>query len=250
MLLPLRISCLSALLALCFLTGSPLVQADDVEESLKFWYRLHITSQAPTEFDDFNRFLYLIDLQARFKDSGEYLFEQADVRTALGYQTHQRVSVWLGYVWRPTREGDTSHFDYENRIFQQLSVALFEHPRFTLDTRTRLEERKDTDCATWAWRFRQKLTLTLPQMIHAKVIPIITEEIFFNLNHPDWVGNQTLDRNRVFIGVLVPMTETVTLEFGYLNQYIPDPGTSQVEHIIYSAVNFSPSRKHIIDAYG
>ncbi|HRE32881.1 MAG TPA: DUF2490 domain-containing protein, partial [Candidatus Berkiella sp.] len=87
---------------------------------------------------------------------------------------------------------------------------------FNLKSRTRLEQRKQEATPQWASRLRERLTVIIPV---DPISIIVSDELFFNLNHPLWVSDCSLSQNRGFIGLGIPMAKQTSIEIGYLNQY-------------------------------
>ena len=49
---------------------------------------------------------------------------------------------------------------------------------------------------------------------------VISNEIFMNLNHTNWIITQTLDQNRAYIGIEQALSKSAFLSIGYMNQYL------------------------------
>ncbi len=115
----------------------------------------------------------------------------------------------------------------ENNIWEQVTFK-HQYNQLKVQHRYRLEQRwqKDIvydavnddyelDGATYANRFRYRLTLTQP----------ITESVFVNIFDELWFNgdkslrNITFDRNWLYIGLGYSFTEDVSLQLAYLHQY-------------------------------
>ena len=61
---------------------------------------------------------------------------------------------------------------------------------------------------------------------------IVGLEPFVDLRDTDWGGESGLGQNRVFIGVGWRMSDKLTLESGYMNQYVwRDAAEDRVNHL-------------------
>ena len=85
-------------------------------------------------------------------------------------------------------------------------------------SRTRLEERKSLYFSEWAMRLRERLTISTPMTQNLSMV--ISNEIFMNLNHTNWIITQTLDQNRAYIGIEQALSKSAFLSIGYMNQYL------------------------------
>jgi len=183
-----------------------------------------------------DKFKYHTELDLRFK-SDDPIFDQAVVRLSLGYVVNPDISLWLGYDFTPDYNVFVEKLEYEQRVWQQLLVHLINHPRFKFDLRTRLEQRDDLDEGRVAWQLRQMLSVTFPSEIRGKITPFFADEIFFNLNHPVWISEDTVSQNRIFIGILIPWKSDASFRVSYLNQILIGRQVKIMRHIIYVSLN-------------
>ncbi len=176
------------------------------------------------------KWLYFADIQNRLR-TRDPVFQQLLLRGAIGYQVSSPVSVWLGYVWtaRKNLKGLVGH---ENRAFQQVSWDAIVHPTWILDFITRIEERQFIEFNSWAYRIREQIRLILPKLITSQYPLIISEEPFFNFNHPFWVSSRVFAENRFFIGTSIPLTKKVSLIIGYMNRLRLGRKRNNIEHIL------------------
>lgn len=69
-----------------------------------------------------------------------------------------------------------------------------------------------------------------------KYFIVLADEIFLQLNQPDWVPDRVFSQNRAAIGVEIPVNQSVSYEMGYLNQFnVGSP--DQMSHVVYFTVN-------------
>lgn len=61
---------------------------------------------------------------------------------------------------------------------------------------------------------------------------IVSLEPFMDLRDTDWGGDSGLGQNRLFVGIGARTSDNVTLEAGYMNQYIwSDSGENRINHL-------------------
>lgn len=199
----------------------------ETQQNAKHWDGVFITG--PLSEDQ--KLQYYMDGQLRFIKRSD-IFDQTIGNLGIGYQSKADLSLWLGGTWVLTNDPIEGP-EHEYRVWQQANWRALTQPRFTLDTRTRFEQRKDEDAEEWALRLRHKETMTVPISRFKGYSLVLADEIFFNINHPQWINNnQIIDQNRASIGIAIPASKKNTLEVGYLNQYlIRDP--NQMYHILY-----------------
>ncbi|MCS5712229.1 DUF2490 domain-containing protein [Candidatus Berkiella aquae] len=181
-----------------------------VEEHAKLWTSYEISGGI------FNgsKVRFYLQPQLRFIDN-EYKFEQAVVHAGLGYKIAKPLTFYIGNSGVISKQSSGDFVD-EYRIWQQLNWEIIKGSHFNVKSRTRLEQRKQEATPQWANRLREKLTFVFP--VHPISI-IVSDELFFNLNHPLWVSECSLSQNRGFIGFGVPLAKHTSIEIGYLNQY-------------------------------
>lgn len=153
------------------------------------------------------------------------------IRSALGYEIAENVSLWAGYVRVDTRlQGRTA--TGENRYFQQLSWALGSAGGVAVASRTRLEQRTIEGAADTGWRVRQQFRATVP-VRKAGPTAVLSSEAFVALNTTDFGASKGLDQWRNFAGINVPATKYLSVEIGYLNRYVQRRGArDRVDHIV------------------
>lgn len=161
---------------------------------------------------------YYLDSQLRLSSRSE-TFDQAVTNAALGYQYSSKFTLWLGGSWVTTND-PIEDVNHEYRIWQQVTGQGFSIKAFDVSTRTRLEERKDTDEPQLALRLRQKITLTKLLKSFKNNSLVGAEEIFFNLNNPEWITNKVVDQNRISLGIAMPLSKQTVVEWGYINQLL------------------------------
>jgi len=183
-------------------------------------------------------FKYYIEPQIRFIDD-DYLFNQTLQFGGLGYQINKNVVIFTGAGWIITKtpEGDSTH---ETRFWQQLNWLMLINSSLNINSRTRLEERKLTDAAQMAVRFRQRIWMRVPFKKWERHSFSVNNEFFFNLNHPHWVSPYLLEQNRAFVGISTQLTKSMTADIGYLNQYARPSNTNTFsDHVFLLSFNIA-----------
>ena len=175
------------------------------------------------------------DAQIRFLDDSSG-FDQGLLRPGLGYAVTESTSIWLGYAWVRTSPGRTADFD-EHRIWQQLfwSGPIEWIERATFSSRTRLEQRFLETGDDIGWRFRQYFKLGYPLSFNPRLSLVGYDEVFFDLNDTDFGARSGFAQNRLFVGCgwTCDSASHVTVELGYLNQFIRNRGTrDSMNHIL------------------
>lgn len=179
---------------------------------------------------------YYIEPQLRLIDN-RYVFNQAFLLTALGYQFTPNIILFIGpgVIATKNNEGDTFR---EYRLFEQLNWQLVDNSCFKLNSRTRFEQKKRSDQPQAALQLRQRLWLRIPIRNTNKYYISLYDEVFFNLNNPRWVSPRFFEQNRAFLGIAKQITKETMVDFGYLNQKQFGP-PSQTSHVILLSFNMN-----------
>jgi hypothetical protein len=152
------------------------------------------------------------------------------VRTGLGYNLTNEISIWQGYDWFSFYDGEMTN---EHRIWQQL---LYQKNlgKWLIINRTRLEERllEDNDAIVRLrnlsrvdYRLKQKLRL------------IAGAEIFVNLKTNDAI-DEILDQNRLLTGIGYDVNSNVAIDLIYMLQH-NNRDTDSLNHTVVSNLIFS-----------
>ena len=182
-----------------------------------------------------SRLRWWFDGQARFSQQADGL-GQTIVRPGLGWALNESTSVWIGYGWIRDYDYFPSGDDRdENRIWQQLlwngSVS-----RWSVQSRTRLEQRFVEGGDDVGWRLREFVKVVYPLIKSGRIRFAAYEEIFINLNDTDWGARAGFDQNRLFLGFNVPLDSArkIQAELGYLNRYAepPEVDAGFMDHLI------------------
>lgn len=203
--------------------------AHAAEEDINIW--LAQTAQ----IDLGSKAVVWLEAQQRFTNDAARL-GQTLVRPAIGIRLDPTTTVYLGYAHVMTDpEGPAK--TRENRIFQQVSFRIAGNGKgVTLTGRTRLEQRMVNGQDGTGWRLRQQVRLTAP--LTGRVRAVAWTEPFIGFNETtfqrDGIG---LWRN--FLGVSVPVGKGLSIEPGYLNQYVVRSAEDRIDHTASLSLNFT-----------
>lgn len=169
-----------------------------------------------------------LEAQLRFTDDAGRL-GQTLLRPAIGMKLGPDTTAMLGYAFVATDPVGPALL-HEHRIWEQLSWRLAgDGKSLTITGRTRFEQRFVEGRSGTGWRLRQQVRLTAP--LAGKVRAVLWTEPFIGFNRTEWGQPGGLDRWRNFGGVALPATRAVSIEPGYLNQWVVRRGADRVEHI-------------------
>ncbi len=173
-------------------------------------------------------------------------FHQAVVRGGVAYSPIENLSLWVGSDFVPTQLIRNGEMRYENRVWQQVQLAINLKKNMSIVFRSRLEQRFLHGRADVALRLRERLYFYLSHLFHFtpdKMTPVVYDEIFFNLNRSSWVPRKVIDQNRLFIGYAIKLKKYFVLQVGYMNQFQAGRSLNFVNHILYASFIFSPADK-------
>lgn len=182
------------------------------------------------------RWHYWVDAQARYFDPGSGV-SQYLVRPAIGYRLFDGVKGWIGYA--RFRTGDSAGtVVHENRYWQQVDWNAGRFLGGSVSMRARLEQRSVSISDDVAVVFRFSTKYVRPIGADGRTNLIVGIEPFVDFRDTDWTGDPGLGQNRSFIGLGWRIGESLTVESGYMNQYIRvDDGPDRRFH--HGVVNFN-----------
>ena len=182
------------------------------------------------------RWHYWVDSQARFFDPGSGP-NQFVIRPAIGYKITDNIKGWIGYARILTRNRAGTAVD-ENRYWQQIDWSAGRVIGGTVSMRARLEQRSVSTGEDIGVVLRVRTKYVRPLRTNGSNSLIIAVEPFVDLRDTDWKGNSRLTQNRTFIGMGWRLGESMSIETGYMNQYIRvDGGSKQSFH--HAVINFN-----------
>lgn len=174
-------------------------------------------------------FRWWMEVQPRSREEGEDM-DQLLIRPGIGYAVTDHSSVWIGYahVINFPAAGDNIH---EDRFWQQYMWSGAT-PLGAFTSRTRFEQRWQTNGNETGGRFRQMFKLSWPLPFYQPVSLVGWDEVFVNLNDTNWGARQGFDQNRGFAGFGYRVLPPVLVEIGYMNQYINRATIDSLNHIL------------------
>lgn len=190
-----------------------------------------------------------LEAQGRFSDDASRL-GQLLIRPGFGIRLTPRTTAYLGYAHVTTRPISARHTT-EHRIWQQLSFPVAGRADgVTMTARSRFEQRFVEGSSDMGLRFRQLLRITAPiggagdgkpggGGGAGSVRAVAWAEGFVALDDTAWGQRQGFDRLRSFAGVAVPLARGVSVEPGYMNEYVRRAGRDRANHIASLTVNTS-----------
>jgi hypothetical protein len=156
------------------------------------------------------------EITGRFSDNRNGLYE-IESNTLLGYRLNKFVTVWAGYTHDPQYSGGDFTV-MEHRAREQVTFDGFAMiGKGKLSGRVRTEQRWRDGVDGTGWRVRPYIKYSVP--IAGKTAVNLSTEPFFNLNTNTFQRKSGLDRVRNLITISTPVSKTLTLEGGYMNQH-------------------------------
>ncbi|OQW34380.1 MAG: hypothetical protein A4E20_11270 [Nitrospira sp. SG-bin2] len=178
---------------------------------------------------DLKRFRWWGEIQPRTREEGEDM-DQLLIRPGIGYALTDHSTVWIGYahVINFVAVGDNIH---EDRFWQQYMWSGAT-PLGGFTSRTRFEQRWQTNGNETGGRFRQMFKLSWPIPVYPAVSLVGWDEVFIHLNDTNWGARQGFDQNRGFAGIGYRVQPPVLIEIGYMNQYINKSTLDNMNHVL------------------
>ena len=172
-----------------------------------------------------------LELQPRIGDDITAV-DQVLTRWAVGRQMTSRASVWAGHAWvANVRSRGNIH---EQRLWQQLSVALPSVGDWSPSLRLRIEQRFVEQWANSSHRVRALSRFARPLDGEGRWSIALWNEVFVTLDDTQAGPADGFDRNRLFGGVRRQVTPSIDLEMGYLWQAArPRVGPHQHAHAAF-----------------
>jgi len=164
-----------------------------------------------------------LDFTQRFGEDADGMYEAVG-GFFLTFKASDTVTIGAGYNHTTGfRAGPNTQ---EDRPRQQISLKLGH-----FSGRWRLEERMRSDGNGLGVRTRVQLRWAQPFHKGGDLEWVVYHESFVALNDTDWGQKSGYSRMRNFIGLHAPLTGTVEIEGGYLNQYDFKPGRDAMANV-------------------
>jgi len=158
------------------------------------------------------------ELVTRFSTDRNGLYE-VESNTLLGYKLGKLTTVWAGYTHNPQYDGGDFTV-LEHRFREQVTVDNFAKAGpGKLSARLRFEQRWRDGVDGTGWRSRPYLRYQIPLGKGSKTALNLSNETFINLNSAPFQSRTGVDRMRNAIAITTPLSKSLNLEAGYLNQH-------------------------------
>ncbi len=170
-----------------------------------------------------------LELQGRWR-SFESLETAFLPRFALGYAITPQITAFAGFANVETDAARKKPYS-ELRPYEQLTWNL-PVTGFTLQSRTRLEQRIIQD--NLGWRLREFVKGSVPIPGIDRIYLAAYDELFFELDDTSWGQRKGLRQNRFFVGpgFRLDQSKHISLEVGYVNQWIDKKKWDRVNHVL------------------
>jgi hypothetical protein len=213
-----------ALLLLCSFT--PTTWA--VRSINKLWSLVTLTG-------NYGSFLYNIEPQIRIFEQPNP-FQQFLTNASGGYNVTPDWQLWFGQAITTVSQDAIPGSVDEVRTWQQAvwNKQLL-HMRFS--SRTRVEERRSFGFSDWAFRFRERVLLSIP--LTEKIALEAANEILINLKHVQWLTTGTWDQNRASVAIVQQLSESCSISVGYMSQYLFIINNPQADNVLLMNLRFN-----------
>lgn len=208
---------------------APSQQAFGVEHDPGIW-TVFSTTDAFSGDNGTSRWHYWFDAQARYFDIGSGA-NQWLVRPGIGYEIGDGVKVWAGYARFQSRNSAGREAE-ENRYWQQIDWRAGRWLDGQITMRVRLEQRSVSVGDDLGLVFRFMTKYVRPVGDDGDKSLIVGLEPFVSLRDTDWAGEAGIRQNRTLIGMGWRVSDKLTLEAGYMNQYLfVDSAEDRINHL-------------------
>lgn len=182
-----------------------------------------------------------LELQPRIFDNASEL-GLTIVRYAVGRRVTPRVTLWLGHAWVPRSLGPVTR--HEQRVWQQMSLALPSAKGWTPSARIRLEQRWLDPWANNSHRLRLLIRAQRPLGTNTPWSLAFYDEAMITLDPTERGPARGYDRNRAYAAIGRRLSAAVGVELGYIweNSTIKGPGQRN-DHITIGVMNIAFSRR-------
>ena len=187
----------------------------DSREEQRTWLGLLIRKKITSDYD------LWAETQLRHDESNQTMNQTLNRFGVLkNLNEHHEVGFLFTYVQSATAKEYRPTLQYVYKNNGELN---------SFSMRNRLEGRDIENNDANSMRFRSQIRLA--HVLNSQYDLVVWDEPFMNLTHEQWAGNRFIERNRAFLGTRVKF-ENISLEVGYMNQYIPRETRNVSEHIL------------------
>ena len=190
----------------------------------------------------YDNLLYVVEPQFRMvnRNSG---YQQFLFNTGIGTWVDDKWQLWIGQTIVNNDRANNITDDITNiisgeyRLWQQINFVSNNTVLGDFLFRTRLEERYPEFANNWSIRFRERIYWTIPLTDRQSLV--MSDELLINVKRAPWITTQTIDQNRVFLGVQQKLTPTLFINLSYLNQFLTTPNR-EMNHGIFVNLIYIP----------
>jgi hypothetical protein len=181
-------------------------------------------------------FAWFAEVQPRIGNDVSRM-QQLLLRPAVGWAPNDKLTLYAGYAHVVLPQENAKDRN-EERFFGQASWTIGKIGKGTLSSRSRIEHRLLSHGHKTGWRAREMVRYVHPITTPDKPRMLVSAEGFVALNDTDWGARKGFDQLRSFGGFELPLAGKSTLEIGYLNQLINDPGGQRRVNHVASVIAF------------
>ncbi len=181
---------------------------------------------------------WLIMNQTRTRDDSAKgsRFTENLLFTQVGYNFNQHASLWLGYAHDWINPLDKPLYE-ENRAYQDF-VWQQSFGAYKLISRTRMDERFVQGASEAGYRPRQMLIIKHALPFLEGLSAYVGDEVLFYLTK-NVFGKQGFSENRIFTGLTYQFPQHVSLDLGYMGQYVDTKsGDNLFTHNLQANIGF------------
>lgn len=175
-----------------------------------------------------NPYFYYLETEGRFYFN-EPRLNSSLVRLAIGHSYDQSVKLWLGYDYLQSL---SSSKQFTQITWQQVFFQLVNTDAVSITYYSRLGEFFYSRGKGTAYLSRNHTMILFNNFFKYNISPMFFNELFVNLNHPEWVSKKTISQNRIFAGVRKPLFEHTDVILGYLNRTVYGSRETLNEHLL------------------
>ena len=223
-----------ALVSLFALSSSPSSLLAQTQDDGALWAMWLGQGKLGDKDSGLDRWRWWLDAQVRWRDNGQ-TYDSSFFRPGIGYAITDRVTAHFGYAFIESDPAGRDPF-HENRLWQQLNWNV-PAGELTVQSRTRLEQRFLEDQSEEGWRLRQLFKTTVPVVEDKSTFVSIWDEMFWDLGDTDWGQRAGFRQNRAFLGLgqFLDEKKSVSIEVGYLNQWVDRTDEDRLNHVLLIA---------------
>ncbi len=194
------------------LLPGPAVAGDQAKKDVQFWTPTIIQAKVAP------RWSVQFDGQIRLVDNVSVL-RTAIARPAVVFAPGGRLTYTFGYGWIPTLHPARSD---EHRLWQQVALST-RLGGWSIQPRVRFEQRRLPGIDSLSFRLRGQLKAVHAIAQSSRWQLSISNEAFFTLNDARPSPLRGFSTNRAQVGVVRQVTPRLSIEAGYMLQYINRP---------------------------